>query len=161
MYTIDDLRNGKCAVINDGTLEELREVLKLAFPNDKSIITGSCDFYYKGNQIEWHADNDNNLPTQSVKDFLKKENMSINKLEIELKQNKEKLAELEKELEKLNNDPFDVYKPVQISRRDLIFAMALNGLLSNDYTDQTHLEIVKEAMKYTDKSIAELDKPRK
>lgn len=29
MYTIEDLRNGKCAVINDGTLEDLREVLKL------------------------------------------------------------------------------------------------------------------------------------
>lgn len=33
-YTIDDLKNTKCAVINDGTIEELNKVLTLAFPND-------------------------------------------------------------------------------------------------------------------------------
>ena len=56
-----------------------------------------------------------------------------------------------------DNDPFNVYKPVQISRRDYFAAMALSGLLSNDYTEQTHLDIAKEAIKYADKMIAELD----
>lgn len=32
VFTIEDLANGKCAVVNDGSLEELGEVLKLAFP---------------------------------------------------------------------------------------------------------------------------------
>ena len=71
-YSIEDLRNGKCAVINDGTLEELREFLKLAFPNDKTTIGGGAEVYSKYNQIEWCADNEYGLPTQSVKDFLKK-----------------------------------------------------------------------------------------
>ena len=35
-YTIEDLRNGDCAVINDGTKEELQKVLNLAFPDDFS-----------------------------------------------------------------------------------------------------------------------------
>lgn len=32
-YTIQDLSEGKYDVINDSTLEELKKVLKLAFPN--------------------------------------------------------------------------------------------------------------------------------
>ena len=58
MFTIEDLKQGRCAVINDGTLEELREVLRLAFPD--SILDVSLD-------------KNTNLPTQSVKDFLNKE----------------------------------------------------------------------------------------
>lgn len=73
MFTIEDLSLGKCAVINDGTVEELREVLKLAFPNDSSIVRGDYKFYLIDdiNSVEWYATDRTQLPTQSVKDFLK------------------------------------------------------------------------------------------
>ena len=44
-FTIEDLRNGKVAVENDGTLEELKEVLNLAFPDDKTSINGAFNYY--------------------------------------------------------------------------------------------------------------------
>ena len=71
MFTIEDLKQGKCAVINDGTLEELREVLRLAFPNSNST-DGLYKFYY-AKYNAWNCDDSCNLPTQSVKDFLNKE----------------------------------------------------------------------------------------
>jgi hypothetical protein len=72
-YTIEDLRNGKCAIKNDGTVEELNEVLSQAFPYD-NISSGSYRFYYKVcNRWDCGDFNDHNLPVQSVKDFLNKE----------------------------------------------------------------------------------------
>ncbi len=59
-----------------------------------------------------------------------------------------------------NNDPFDVYKPVQISRRDYFAAMALQGLLARIDHDALayHAELAIEA---ADALIKELDRPRK
>lgn len=76
-FTIADLRNGKVAVINDGTLEELREVLRLAFPIDRATVEGWDKYYYAlDNKGIWTSEIEKTtLPTQSVKDFLKKENM--------------------------------------------------------------------------------------
>ena len=75
MFTIEDLKQGRCAVINDGTLEELSEVLRLAFPNDGSYIRGEYKFYSMNpdNSNEWYPYDVISLPTQSVKDFLTKE----------------------------------------------------------------------------------------
>lgn len=75
MFTIEDLSLGKCAVINDGTLEELRKVLGLAFPNDKTRVHGEYKFYSidTSNSNEWHPSESTSLPTQSVKDFLNTE----------------------------------------------------------------------------------------
>lgn len=73
-YTIEDLRNGKCAVINDGTLEELRDVLREAFPEDKTVAEGYYRCYYLGyNGVYYSYNNSTYLPTQSVKDFLEQE----------------------------------------------------------------------------------------
>ena len=72
MFTIEDLKQGRCAVINDGTLEELREVLKLAFPKDEGIVCTNYEFYLvnRRNKTVWVYKNSTKLPTQSVKDFL-------------------------------------------------------------------------------------------
>jgi len=143
-YTIDDLTNGKCAVINDGTLEELQKVLKLAFPIDRSPVEG-CDKYYFAldNKGIWTSVFEHiNLPTQSVKDFLKKENMQTN-------------------VSNNSDDLFNIYSvklPTEISRRDYFTAMAMQGILAsgerlsnlNDYS-----------LRIADALIAELDKPRK
>ena len=78
-YTIKDLKNGKVAVVNDGTLEELKEVLSKAFPDDKSIIYGLL-VYYKvrlDNSNKWCPLRETDLPTQSVKDFLTEEEFII------------------------------------------------------------------------------------
>lgn len=73
-YTIEDLRNGEVAVINDGTLEQLKEVLKKAFPRDKCIPCGSSLVYSRSDDMykEWFPTSQG-LPKQSVKDFLKPE----------------------------------------------------------------------------------------
>ncbi len=72
-YTIQDLSEGKVAVINNGSLEQLTEVLQLAFPLDTSILTGGCKYYEKWRDWMWCADESTTLPTQSVKDFLNQE----------------------------------------------------------------------------------------
>ena len=71
MFTIEDLKQGRCAVINDGTLEELREVLRLAFSNSNST-DGLYKFYY-AKYNAWNCVDSCSLPTQSVKDFLIKD----------------------------------------------------------------------------------------
>jgi hypothetical protein len=79
------------------------------------------------------------LPTQSVKDFLKKENMQTN-------------------VSNNSNDPFDVYKPVQISRRDYFTASIYSYFLK----EENSLEDAAEStVKAVNRIISELDKPRK
>ena len=70
-YNIEDITNGNCAVINDGTLEELRLVIKLANPSD-GLPPGGTNLYYwlEDNTKLWRADNHTSFPAQSVKDFL-------------------------------------------------------------------------------------------
>lgn len=58
MFTIEDFKNGKCAVKNDGTLRELSEVLKLAFPNDpyhseSAFMFGRFYFQDKSCKLKW------------------------------------------------------------------------------------------------------------
>ena len=46
LFTIKDLSEGRCAVINDGTLEELHQILKLAFDNSFSVC-GVSKYWFK------------------------------------------------------------------------------------------------------------------
>jgi hypothetical protein len=46
-YTIKDLREGKCAVANDGDLEQLRKVLKKAFYKYNHKTYGFAPYYAK------------------------------------------------------------------------------------------------------------------
>lgn len=72
---IKKLRKGTIALVNDGTLEELREVLKYAFPNDKTNSEGIFKYYYKSPYSDkWWCIEEINLPTHSVKEFLTKKN---------------------------------------------------------------------------------------
>jgi len=75
LFTIQDLADGKCAVINDGTYKELQTVLKAVYPlthswyglNSSSYYYWTKDnYYWKNNEL-----NKSNLPVQSVKEFLK------------------------------------------------------------------------------------------
>lgn len=78
MYTIEDLRNGKCAVRNDGTLEELKKVLSLAFSSDTHTLEGLYRYYYSYSKFKdyWSGDCESQgLPSQSVKDFLNTEEL--------------------------------------------------------------------------------------
>ena len=67
-FTIKDLAEGRCAVKNDGTVEELNKVLKAAFPKDVQS-SGDWNFYIKIYD-EWGGCDSTKLPIQSVKDFL-------------------------------------------------------------------------------------------
>ena len=84
VYTIEDLSEGRVAVINDGTIEELTTVFKAAFPDNETTPSRIFKHYSRRQGVpkEWDAIlNDamlTKLPAQSVKEFinqLKTENM--------------------------------------------------------------------------------------
>jgi hypothetical protein len=68
---IEDLRTGKVAIKNDGTIEELRDILRYAFPDDDSPIAGGVKFYFveDWNNQKWNCSNFTDLEFNSVKDF--------------------------------------------------------------------------------------------
>ena len=89
VYTLKDLAEGKVAVVNDGTPEELWKVLCVAFPNDTDISDFSEfkrqfemeKFFTKSIIINhnWIFDYNTTLPTQSVKVFIKEIEDKANK----------------------------------------------------------------------------------
>jgi len=74
MKTIEDIRNRDVAVHNNGTLEQLKEVLCLAFPEDERRIYGHFQYYF-AHSCDLHkwdlSDQEPVYPIQSVKDFIK------------------------------------------------------------------------------------------
>lgn len=81
LFTLKDLAEGKCALVNDGTLDELRQVLNTAKKNSGNDYNGTSKYYYF-NYIDnnyWSNSNNTTLPTQSVKDFLKQININMKK----------------------------------------------------------------------------------
>jgi len=74
-FTIQDLAEGRCAVHNDGTLDELNLVLKAAFPNDISAPTKrGNDFYFaiSSESSQWALSPNTDKPHQSVKNIYQK-----------------------------------------------------------------------------------------
>ena len=72
---IKQLREGTIALKNDGTLEELNKVLRYAFPNEPSESKGIRKYYFAtSNKYYWTLNDETDLPTHSVKEFLKPEN---------------------------------------------------------------------------------------
>ena len=80
---IESVRQGKYALINDGTLEQLQEVLKMTWPKDKYITSGGYKFYYKNkdNFNLWDLEDTTDLPTHSIKDFFNNKRKSLKKLD--------------------------------------------------------------------------------
>lgn len=69
-FTIKDLAEGKCAVKNDGTVEELNKVLKAAFSTENEA-SGNAVFYERYYIEEsWIGRKNTYKNFQSVKDFL-------------------------------------------------------------------------------------------
>ena len=69
---IKQLREGKIALKNDGTLDELNKVLRYAFPNEPSESKGIRKYYFAtSNKDYWTLNDTTNLPSHSVKEFLK------------------------------------------------------------------------------------------
>ena len=78
---IQQLREGTIALKNDGTLEELRKVFKYAFPNDASVPKGFTKYYFVSkNKHYWLLYDTTNLPSYSVKEFLKGEYPKVMKV---------------------------------------------------------------------------------
>lgn len=69
------LQQGKIAVKNDGTLEELRFVLKECFPDCNEESNGYCRYYGRdnSNENEWDCWDYTKLFPHSVKDFIEEE----------------------------------------------------------------------------------------
>ena len=72
---IKQLREGTIAVKNNGTLDELNKVLIYAFPYERSMSQGSAKYYFTAvNKDYWTLNDETDLPSHSVKEFLKPEN---------------------------------------------------------------------------------------
>lgn len=71
-YTFADVTNGICAIKNDGTVEQLREALKICFPNYNRYVLGTSKYYEKCSD-GWVGRDATELPSQSVADFFKEE----------------------------------------------------------------------------------------
>lgn len=79
LFTIKDIINGDVAIINDGTLEQLKEVVRLAGHKNYNHLSGLCNFYYIDLMNTWIAINKSlpiMLPSQSVGLFLNQEEKS-------------------------------------------------------------------------------------
>ena len=81
LFTIKDLADGKCALVNDGLLEELHKVLNIAVIDSANDYRGTSKYYWSPGDYHWNNGHTNtlNLPTQSVKDFLKQININMKK----------------------------------------------------------------------------------
>lgn len=67
---IKQLAAGKIAVKNDGTLEQLIEVIKATFPNDSWVLDGKYNYYFRDKASQgWYCDNSTKLPAYSISDF--------------------------------------------------------------------------------------------
>ena len=72
---IKQLREGTIALKNDGTLDELNKVLSYAFPYEGTMSQGSAKYYFTGvNKDYWTLNDETDLPSYSVKEFLKPKN---------------------------------------------------------------------------------------
>ena len=74
MFTIKDLAEGRCAVVNDSSITNLQAVLTTAFPSYDWRIEGDAMFYYAfvKDKTQWKGSNNKpNIPIQSVNDFMK------------------------------------------------------------------------------------------
>ena len=72
---IKQLREVTIALKNDGTSEELNKVLRYAFPYEGSMSRGVAKYYFAGvNKDYWTLNDETDLPSHSVKEFLKPEN---------------------------------------------------------------------------------------
>lgn len=77
MKTIKDLAAGKVIARNNGTVAELIELMRLAFPKSSYVPNGNSQYYGKDTLTRkpngWHGFNENpgNKPVQDVTDFLR------------------------------------------------------------------------------------------
>lgn len=79
LFTIQDLANGKCTLLNDGTIDELQKVLGKAGDKQSKGYSGISDYYWCINGIWGNGSRKHDLSTQSVKDFLKQINTNMKK----------------------------------------------------------------------------------
>lgn len=71
---IEKLQRGEIALEYDGkSLDELKAILKEAFPCDDSPILGRCKYYLTINKANWWPNATTNLPTKPIKDFILQE----------------------------------------------------------------------------------------
>ena len=69
LFTIDDLRNRRCAVSNGRHLDILQSVLRFAFPKDDTIVGGHYNYYFAEDKDSWDCSDTTSLPTQSAIKF--------------------------------------------------------------------------------------------
>ena len=71
--TIKDVSEGKAALCNDGTQDQLIKLLKLAFPDYVWLVdvlhTEAKYYYSRNNHFGWWGGGETDLPTISVKEY--------------------------------------------------------------------------------------------
>lgn len=69
-FTLQEFSDGKVALHNNGSIEDLREILNHCFPNDKSYIAGVSRYYFTSRHTDRSFSSLTNLPTQDTSIFM-------------------------------------------------------------------------------------------
>ena len=133
-YNIEDITNGNCAVINDGTLEELRLVIRLACPQERLRPQAYHRYYWViPNLKNWDSSNNIFLPKQSVKDFLKEPIKITNVKQLRVGDRIKILKRPESWADEMNeNFPLDLKFPFELTIQQLkeIKCQAINNYIA-------------------------------
>lgn len=76
---ITKARKGEIAILNDGSVEELREVLKEVWPQDDWLVGGACKYYSSHcmDDIYYNGSRETKKPAHSVKEFFMPDTQTI------------------------------------------------------------------------------------
>jgi hypothetical protein len=162
LYTIQDLKDGKVAVENDGTVEDLNKVLISAFPDDVGS-NGLNLIYERVKEGECGGRADSSLPTQSVKDFLAQ--LSKEDKTWPTQKTKDKLDKIAADANAINpkHYAFNI-KGTQCDVFDIANAMGLNieqsTALRYFRKKENQIEDTKKAIKCLQRLVERLERDR-
>lgn len=78
---VKEVREGRLAIYNDGTLEELRNLLEYCYPKDETLTSGTSNFYASSSTLPHRWTTCTTLPHKSIKEFYMKEETKYTKQE--------------------------------------------------------------------------------
>jgi len=109
IYSVKDLAEGKCIVQNNGTFQQLKELLDKAYPNDHTNnLIDYWEYTYFGGINTWEFSHDKdsfgNIPVQSIHKFFDIEENNMNKCTVKELTLEEILDELKLKVNKMGLD---------------------------------------------------------
>lgn len=151
LYTLQDLKDSKCALENDGQVRQLNIIMTHCFSTIG--IKGSSKYYW-GSGTSWSHGEETDLPTQSVADFLPQiEKYPNTKADFDLKEWKPTLNPIEPTHYGGADNPLEAIKIIQHYNLSFELGNVLKYILRHDKKGMP-LEDLKKAQKYLEFEIS-------